>query len=429
VPDRFLVGLAVLGLVSEAAGEQPLVCVVDDEHWLDRASVQALGFVARRLAADPVGLVFAARVPGAELAGLPELAVEGLGEQDARALLDSVLAGPVDARVRDLTVAETRGNPLAVFDAVALRFTAGHMAAAAALSRALDLFIALDADSAEARRWLWLADGRAGGTVIALELWDFESWRALAARQVRVARDTGALVQLQYALNFLARVHILAGEVSAAGRLIDEDRLIADATGNPPAGYATLIIAAWQGREQEAAELIQATAQKATGHGTGRLAGAAAYATAVLNNGLGRYDTARYDTARYDTARDAVREVFQHDHPALSHMVVAELAEAAARTGDTALVRAALDWLSQRTQVTRTEWVLGSRPASAPCSPTPRTPTASTANRSSGWPGPRSAPNSPAPACCTANGYAGRAAAPTPANNRAPPTACSTKWA
>ena len=184
---------------------------------------------------------------------------------------------------------------------------------------------------------------------IALELWDFESWRALAARQVRVARDTGALVQLQYALNFLARVHILAGEVSAAGRLIDEDRLIAEATGNPPAGYAALIIAAWQGREREASELIQATAQKATGHGTGRLAGAAAYATAVLNNGLGRYDT----------ARDAVWEVFQHDHPALSHMVVAELAEAAARTGDTALVRAALDWLSQRTQVTRTEWVLG----------------------------------------------------------------------
>src|SRR5580693_4503243 len=174
-PDRFLGGLAVLGLVSEVAGQRPLVCVVDDEQWLDRASVQALGFVARRLAAEPVGLVFAARVPGAELAGLPELAVAGLREEDARALLDSALTGPLDARVRDLTVAETRGNPLAVFDAVALRFTAGHMAAAAALSRALDLFIALDADSAEARRWLWLADGRAGGTVIALELWDFES--------------------------------------------------------------------------------------------------------------------------------------------------------------------------------------------------------------------------------------------------------------
>src|SRR5580692_5175178 len=115
-PDRFLVGLAVLGLVSGVAGERPLICVVDDEQWLDRASMQALGFVARRLAADPVGLVFAARVTGAELAGLPELAVEGLGEEDARALLDSALTGPLDARVRDLIVAETRGNPLALLE-------------------------------------------------------------------------------------------------------------------------------------------------------------------------------------------------------------------------------------------------------------------------------------------------------------------------
>ena len=116
VPDRFLVGLAVLGLVSEVAGERPLVCVVDDEQWLDRASVQALGFVARRLAAEPVGLVFVARVPGAELAGLPELSVAGLREEDARALLDSALTGPLDARVRDLIVAETRGNPLALLE-------------------------------------------------------------------------------------------------------------------------------------------------------------------------------------------------------------------------------------------------------------------------------------------------------------------------
>ena len=110
-PDRFLVGLAVLSLLAEVAGERPLICVVDDEQWLDRASVQALGFVARRLAADPVGLVFAARVPGQELAGLPELEVEGLRDDDARALLDSALAGPLDPRVRDLIIAETHGQP------------------------------------------------------------------------------------------------------------------------------------------------------------------------------------------------------------------------------------------------------------------------------------------------------------------------------
>ena len=115
-PDRFVVGLATLSLLSEVAGEQPLLCVIDDEQWLDHASAQALGFVARRLAAEPVGLVFGARVPGAELAGLPELSVEGLGESDARALLDAALAGPLDARVRDRIVAETQGNPLALLE-------------------------------------------------------------------------------------------------------------------------------------------------------------------------------------------------------------------------------------------------------------------------------------------------------------------------
>src|SRR5216684_5568816 len=115
-PDRFLVGLAVLGLLSEVSGERPLVCLVDDEQWLDRASAQALGFVARRLAAEPVGLVFAARVRGDDVAGLPELVVEGLSAGHARALLSSALAGSLDAQVRDQIVAETRGNPLALLE-------------------------------------------------------------------------------------------------------------------------------------------------------------------------------------------------------------------------------------------------------------------------------------------------------------------------
>src|SRR5690349_10801923 len=118
-PDRFLVGLAVLGLLSETARERPLICVVDDQQWLDRASAQALGFAARRLTADPVGLLFAARVPGQDVDGLPELVVEGLAENDARSLLESVLtgvAGPLDARVRDRIIAETHGNPLALLE-------------------------------------------------------------------------------------------------------------------------------------------------------------------------------------------------------------------------------------------------------------------------------------------------------------------------
>ena len=115
-PDRFFVGLAVLSLLSEVATEHPLICVIDDEQWLDQVSAQALGFVARRLAADPLGLIFAAREPGSELAGLPELEVDGLRDGDARALLASALAGPLDARVRDLIIAETRGNPLALLE-------------------------------------------------------------------------------------------------------------------------------------------------------------------------------------------------------------------------------------------------------------------------------------------------------------------------
>ena len=109
------------------------------------------------------------------------------------------------------------------------------------------------------------------------------------------------------------------------------------------------MLAAWQGREQEAVELIQATIQEATPRGTGILAGSAAYASAVLHNGLGRYDA----------ARDAAQQVFERDDVIFGYLVVAELAEAAARTGDIRLVQAALDWLSERTRVTPTAWVLG----------------------------------------------------------------------
>jgi DNA-binding CsgD family transcriptional regulator len=649
-PDRFLVGLAVLSLLSEVADERPLVCVVDDEQWLDRASAQVLAFVARRLVAESVALVFAARVPSDEVAGLPELLVEGLGEGDARALLEGVVTGPLDPGVRDQLVSEARGNPLALLelprgvtpaelaggfglpsvvplagrieesfrrrldalpadtcalllvaaadpvgdpllvwraagrlgigteaatpaadagllevgarvrfrhplvrsavyrsasvqerrdvhgalaevtdpevdpdrrawhraqatpgpdedvaaelersagraqargglaaaaafleraamltpdparrgqrllaaarakrdagaleaalgllvaveagpcdalrtaevehlrgqiafdqrrvgdaarlllstakrlepldaglarethlealgtaiwagsadgsggvgeaaeaaraappgpepprvvdvllDAFALRLTEGYAAAAPLLTRALKLVLALDVASGEAGRWLWLT-GRRAGAIIALELWDYESWHALVARQTQVARDTGALVQLQLALNILAWTHLVAGELTAAAQLFEEDRLIAEATGNPPIAYNEMLLAAWRGREAQALELIEATLQAPTAGGLGVIS--ASYASSVLNNGLGRYDA----------ARDAAWRAFERDPVAYGPFLVPELAEAASRTGDLALVRAALGWLSERTRVTSSEWALG----------------------------------------------------------------------
>jgi len=651
-PDRFFIGLAVLGLLSEVAQERPMVCIVDDEQWLDRASAQVLGFVARRLAAEPVGLVFAALDRGEELAGLPQMTVQGLREGDARALLDSALTGPLDARVRDRFIAETRGNPLALLelpweltpeqvaggfglpggvplsgrieesfrrqlgavpaqtrrllllaaadpsgdpllvwqaaaklgiparaaapavearlvefgtrvrfrhplarsaayrsaslpdrqevhgalaeasdatldpdrrawhraqatagpdeqvaaeleraagraqrrggfaaaaafleraallttdparraqrmlaaaqakrdagaldaaqgllvaaesgppdalcaaqmeqlrgqialdqqrgtaprlllgaarlldplnpnlareahlealaaamwaghlgspggvreaaeaalaappapdllraddvllDAFALRFTQGYAAAVPAFTQALELLLAPDSGPDEARHRLWLAGSRGAAGLIATELWDIESWHALAAGLAQAARDMGAFVHLQFALNHLARAHVLAGELAAAAELLDEDRLIADATGNPPVAHATVMLAAWRGQEPEATALIGATARAATARGMGRLVDFSDYASSVLYNGLGRHDA----------ARDAARRAFEHDQLGYGPFIVPELAEAASRTGDAALVRAALEWLSERTRVTPTQWALG----------------------------------------------------------------------
>ena len=125
-PDRFLVGLAVLSLLADAAEEQPLVCIVDDAQWLDRVSVQTLAFVARRLLAERVGLVFALRESGDdhELEGLPELVIEGLAADDARRLLDATIPGSLDARVRDRILGEAGGNPLALLELPRERSTA-----------------------------------------------------------------------------------------------------------------------------------------------------------------------------------------------------------------------------------------------------------------------------------------------------------------
>src|ERR1700722_15763787 len=191
-PDRFLVGLAVLSLLSGVAGGRPLICLIDDEQWLDQASAQALVFTARRLAADPVGLVFAARDPSGDLAGLPELEVDGLHDDDARVLLDSALTGPLDPRVRDLIIAETRGNPLALLELphgltpAELAGGFGLPGAAPLTSRIEDSFRRqLEAMPAETRRLLQLAaaDPSGDGALV---------WRAARRLGIPVQAGTAA---------------------------------------------------------------------------------------------------------------------------------------------------------------------------------------------------------------------------------------------
>ncbi|MFE7837011.1 ATP-binding protein [Streptomyces sp. NPDC057474] len=128
-PDRFLVGLATLSLLADAGGDRPLVCLIDDAQWLDHVSAQTLAFVARRLLAESVVLVFAAREPspGEALGSLPDLLVTGLTESDSRKLLDSVVTGPLDQRVRERIVAESGGNPLALLE-LPRRLAVGELA-------------------------------------------------------------------------------------------------------------------------------------------------------------------------------------------------------------------------------------------------------------------------------------------------------------
>ena len=191
-PDRFLVGLAVLSLLSEVAEEHPLLGVVDDAQWLDQASALTLAFVARRLQAEPVGMVFAAREPGEELRHLAVLEVPGLVDGDARALLGSAVGFVLDERVRDRIVAETRGNPLALLElprgltATNLAGGFGVPAADALPGRIEASFVRrLEPLPAETRRLLLLAAAEPVGDPLLL-------WRAAERLGIGPAAAVGA---------------------------------------------------------------------------------------------------------------------------------------------------------------------------------------------------------------------------------------------
>jgi DNA-binding CsgD family transcriptional regulator len=205
-PDRFLIGLAALSLLSAQAEEQPLLCLVDDAHWLDGASRQVLGFVARRLLAESVAIVFAVREPTGEreLAGLPELALGGLDDEEARALLASAIPGRLDERVRDRIVSETRGNPLALLE-LPRGMNAAELAGGFALPDAGDLPRRLEAHyrrrldglPAETRQLLLLAAADPVGDATLL-------WRA--AQRLEIAGDAAAPAAAEGLLDIGAQV-------------------------------------------------------------------------------------------------------------------------------------------------------------------------------------------------------------------------------
>jgi DNA-binding CsgD family transcriptional regulator len=643
-PDRFLVGLALLGLLSEVAREQPLICLVDDAQWLDQASTQALAFAARRLLAESVALVFVVREPSDEdaLVGLPDMVVGGLSDGDARALLDSAVPGRLDDRVRDRIIAETRGNPLALLelprgltaaelaggfgrpdarplasrieqsfvrrveslpaatqtlllvaaaeplgdvtllwsaagrlgigaggaapaeaaglielgarvrfrhplvraaayraatvpdrrevhralaevtdpetdpdrrawhranaalgpdeevalelersaaraqarggvaaaaaflerateltadpvwrgpralaaaqakldaassddasalvataelcpldeldrarlvrlraqiafarrrgsdappllfeaarrlepldpalarethldalgaaifagrlssgagveemaeaaraappgpqppravdlllDGLACRFTDGYVAAVDPLRRALQV-VQRDEDV----RWLWLA------CRIASELWDDETWEELATRQVRVARERGALAVLPLALIYRSGTHLHAGELVAASMLIDEADALVRSIGGAPLMYTKILLAAWRGQKAPALALIDAGVRDVTSRGEGRGLTWTEYATAVLHNGLGEYEA----------ALAAAQAACEHDDLGLVAWPLIELVEAAVRNDRRDIGAATLPRLAERTQASGTDWALG----------------------------------------------------------------------
>ncbi len=228
-----------------------------------------------------------------------ETHLEALGAAMASDL--DIPGGAPAAALAARSAPAARGPERAVdvlLDALALRLTDGYEAAAPTLTRALEMLLELKAADQESDRWLWLAGGRAS-VLVAIELWDADAFHTLAARQAQFARDTGALVLLQLALSFLARSHMLAGDLTAAALTTEEDNLIAEATRNPPLGSARMTLAAWRGQEALASELIDATWEEAVAHGWMRNA----YARSVLYNGLGRHDA----------ARDAAWQVFERD--------------------------------------------------------------------------------------------------------------------
>jgi DNA-binding CsgD family transcriptional regulator len=274
------------------------------------------------------------------------------------ALAAAVWASGADGRELIRKVAEAaRAAPPAdeiprtadlLLDALACRVTEGYEAAAPTMTKALAAARNHDIGADDVEGLSWLAGNRAAG-ILATEAWDYETGRALAERQVRVARDSGALVQLQFALNFLANNVVLTGDIRTVATLVEEERLLSTMTRVAPVGYSSLLLDAFRGDAARAIPMIGATIETATKDGQGRTIAFAHYVGAVLYNGLGRHAE----------ALECARRVVEWDALGYQTLAAAELAEAASREGDTVLLTEISAWVRARAAATPTDWALG----------------------------------------------------------------------
>jgi DNA-binding CsgD family transcriptional regulator len=235
-----------------------------------------------------------------------------------------------------------------LLDGLVTTFTQGYGAGVPGLRRALEAFRghgphAEAVDDSDSRRWLWLASRTA------VALFDDELVYVLASRNVRLARESGALATLPAALLLLSAALVLTGELAHAAELAAEEAAITRATGAVPLRHARLILAAWRGRQAETAELYAASVQEATGRGEGTEVTLAQYTLAVLHNGLGNYPA----------ALDAAARACESDELPHSNLALPELIEAAARAGQPERAAAALEQLSSRARASGTQWALG----------------------------------------------------------------------
>jgi DNA-binding CsgD family transcriptional regulator len=268
------------------------------------------------------------------------------------ALTAALFVGRLRGAVGVLEVAESaRAAPASLarppdllLDGFAVVITEGFATGAPLLKRAVEAFRTEDIPAPQAVRWLWHA------THAAHDLWDDESWDLLCTRHIQLARQVGALGILPIALSARIGLHLFAGELTLAASLVEELAAVTEATGSGLPPYGALALAAWQGREAKASELIRAVRSELVPRGEGMGLTLVDHAAAVLYNGLGRYEE----------ACEAARRGAEHPHElAFSAWSLVQLVEAAARSDQLALARDALERLAEMTGPSGTSWALG----------------------------------------------------------------------